>query len=117
MHSPLMTIKEKLNRSRIHPVPGYSDSENMWQRLANIEKEAIPNPNKHPNNKSLYTIQVQDKIFRMRKNPAYTGPLNLPELPPDPVELLAQEQEAQAIRLSDEDKEHEKQDFLGGANG
>ena len=103
-----MTIKEKLNRERIHPVPGYKDSENMWHRLANIEKEPIPNPNKHANKKSVYTIQVQDKIFRLRKNPAYTGPLNLPELPPDPVELLAKEQEAELLV---------QDDTLGEANG
>ena len=29
---------------------------------------------------------MQDKVFKMRKNPAYTGPLNLPELQPDPNE-------------------------------
>ena len=79
-NSPLMTIKEKLGRGRVHPVPGYGDGENMWQRLINLEKETISNVAKFPNNKSTYTIQVQDKIFKMRKNPAYHGPLNLPEL-------------------------------------
>lgn len=29
-------------------------------------------------------------MFKMRKNPAYTGPLNLPFLQPDPDELLAE---------------------------
>ena len=89
MHSPLMTIKEKLSRGRTHPVPGYADSESMWQRLVNLEKETISNVTRFPNNKSKYTLQVQDKIFKMRKNPGYTGPLNLPELQPDPAELLA----------------------------
>ena len=37
-----MTIKEKLNRNRVYPVPGYSDSQNMWTRLGNIEKDPIP---------------------------------------------------------------------------
>ena len=81
-----MTIKEKLSRGRTHPVAGYSDSENMWQRLANLEKDTISNVTRHPNNKSTYILQVQDKVFKMRKNPAYTGPLNLPELQPDPAE-------------------------------
>ena len=88
-----MTIKEKLSRGRVHPVSGYSDSENMWQRLTNLEKETISNITRFPNNKSKYILQVQDKIFKMRKNPAYTGPLNLPELQPDPSELLAQEEQ------------------------
>lgn len=87
--SPLMTIKEKLSRGRIHPVSGYSDTENMWQRLANLEKDTISNATRYPNKKSKYVLQVQDKVFKMRKNPAYTGPLNLPELQPDPAELLA----------------------------
>ena len=54
----LMTIKEKLNRGRINPVPGYNDSENMWHKLQNLEKESIPNPNKYINNKSVYSIMV-----------------------------------------------------------
>ena len=85
-----MTIKEKLSRStRSHPVPGYADSENMWHRLVNLEKDNVANVTRHPNKKSLYTIQVQDKVFKLRKNPIYTGALNLPELEPDPAELLA----------------------------
>ena len=34
-----------------------------------------------PNKRSQYIIQVNDKIFKLRKNPAYTGILDLPELP------------------------------------
>ena len=48
--SPLMTIKEKLGRGRIHPVPGYQDSENMWQKLVNMEKDTISNVSRFPNN-------------------------------------------------------------------
>jgi hypothetical protein len=29
-------------QSRIHPVPGYSDLENMWVKLCNIEKQEPP---------------------------------------------------------------------------
>lgn len=83
-----MTIKEKLSRGRTHPVAGYVDSENMWQRLLNVEKDTIPTTSRYPNNKSKYMVQVHDKIFKMRKNPEYKGPLNLPVLQPDPAELL-----------------------------
>ena len=51
-----MTIKEKLSRGRLHPVAGYSDSENMWQRLTNLEKETISNVTRYPNNKSKYIL-------------------------------------------------------------
>ena len=53
---PLMTIKEKQSRSRCHPVPGYTDYENMWHRLANLEKDIQPTATKHPNNKSVYML-------------------------------------------------------------
>ena len=75
------------NNKRIHSVTGYSDSENMWQRLGNLERDNAQNTNKYPNNKSTFIIQVQDKVFKLKKNPAYGGPLNLPVLPdlnPDP---------------------------------
>ena len=84
-----MTIKEKLGRGRIHPVPGYSDSENMWHKLVNLERDTISNVCRYPNNQSMYTIQVHDKVFKLRKNAAYTKPFVLPELEPDPAELLA----------------------------
>mmetsp|Transcript_38031 Transcript_38031/g.49939 ORF Transcript_38031/g.49939 Transcript_38031/m.49939 type:complete len:108 (+) Transcript_38031:1645-1968(+) len=86
-----MTIKEKLNHNRVYPVPSYPDSQNMWHRLANVEKDPFSNPNKYQNKKSLVLLQVQDKVFKMRKNPAYTGLMNLPEMEPDPNEVVAQE--------------------------
>ena len=43
----LMTIKEKLNRGRVHSVPGYNDSENMWYKIISLEKDSVPNPNKY----------------------------------------------------------------------
>ena len=92
--SQLMTIKEKLSSTngRVNPVPGYPDSENMWRKLVNLEKDPISTVSRHPNNKSVFTIQVHDKVFKLKKNPAYTGPLNLPELQPDPAEALASEE-------------------------
>ena len=62
----------------------------MWTRLGNIEKDPIPTQSKFHNKKSCYLLQVQDKVFKMRKNPAYTGPLNLPEMEePEPDEVLS----------------------------
>ena len=40
------------NNKRIHTVTGYSDTENMWQKLANLEKDPVPNMDKYPNKKS-----------------------------------------------------------------
>ena len=49
---------------------------------------------------------MQDKVFKMRKNPAYTGPLNLPEMgEPEPDEVLAPD------AIAEED------DALGEAGG
>ncbi len=53
-----MTIKEKLGRGRYYPVPGYSDTENMWHRLGNMDKDPIPNVTRHGNKKSVFTVQV-----------------------------------------------------------
>jgi len=54
----LMTIKEKLSRNRVYPVPGYNDASNMWHRIGNVEKDPIPTSAKFPNNKSVYMLQV-----------------------------------------------------------
>jgi hypothetical protein len=51
-------------------VPGYSDTDNMWVKLMNIEKQEYFST-KFPNDKSLVTIQVSDRIFKLRKNPHY----------------------------------------------
>ena len=56
--------------SRIHPVPGYNDTENMWVKLCNIEKQEI-NSNKYQNNKSVISIQVTERILKLKKNPLY----------------------------------------------
>ena len=29
---------------RIHPVPGYSDTENMWEKMLNLEKTPVCPP-------------------------------------------------------------------------
>ena len=62
------------NAKRIHPVPGYSDTENMWEKLLNLERTAAcpPLPTSYQNNKNRYNIAVQEKIFKIKKNPCYT---------------------------------------------
>lgn len=65
---------------RIHPVKGYTDSENMWEKLLNIEKMPIcPScPLRFQNNKHRFNIAIQDKVFKIKKNPTYT-PYKEPE--------------------------------------
>ena len=48
--------KAAASNKRIHPVTGYSDSENMWQKLVSLERDNVPNVSKYPNNKSAFTI-------------------------------------------------------------
>jgi hypothetical protein len=57
--------------SRIHPVPGYPDSENMWEKLWNLEKpDALVT--KYPNSRSEFLFQVNDsRQFKIKKNPLY----------------------------------------------
>ena len=45
----------------------------MWEKLINLEKNATcPNfPHKYTNNKHKYTIAVQDRIFKVKKNPNF----------------------------------------------
>ena len=54
-------------------MPGHSDTENMWEKLLNLEKVAVcPQlPPRYQNNKSRYSIAVQEKVFKIKKNPCY----------------------------------------------
>lgn len=67
---------------RIHPVRGYSDTENMWEKMLNIEKTLIcpTHPPRYWNNKNRYNIAVQEKVFKIKKNATYM-PYNRPEKP------------------------------------
>ena len=71
--------QEPTNMSRVHPVTGYSDTENMWVKLCNVEKN-VQVENRYQNDKSLTTIQVSDKIFKLKKNPLYKDFPKLSEL-------------------------------------
>jgi hypothetical protein len=46
--------KSELQSKRIHPVPGYDDKENMWEKLINIEKVGTcpPQPSEANNNRN-----------------------------------------------------------------
>lgn len=55
--------------SRIHPVPGYADSENMWTRLCNLDSPSPAPANQFKNHRSLVKLNVSDKMFKMKKNP------------------------------------------------
>lgn len=54
---------------------GYSDNENMWEKLLNVEKSEKCPATKYPNNKHEYTICVVDRVFRIKKNPYYSSKL------------------------------------------
>ena len=43
----------------------------MWVKLGNIEKSEPQSQVKYPNDKTLITLQVSDKIFKLKKNPFY----------------------------------------------
>lgn len=60
-------------KKRIHPVEGYPDNQNMWEKLLNVEKTSNcpPTMHKHTNNRHQFLITVQDKVFKIKKNPNY----------------------------------------------
>lgn len=41
--------RQALSAKRIHPVNGYSDHENMWSKIANIDSPNFLNTNKYSN--------------------------------------------------------------------
>ena len=44
----------------------------MWVKLcSNIDKVEPLSQTKYPNDKTLITLQVSDKIFKLKKNPWY----------------------------------------------
>lgn len=60
------------NNPRIHPVDGYPDTDNMWEKVWNLEKTDTP-VMKHVNHRSEFLFQVNDnnKQFKVKKNPHY----------------------------------------------
>lgn len=49
---------------------GYSDTESMWEKIWNMEKSDAA-PNKYPNSRSEFIINVNDKQFKIKKNPLF----------------------------------------------
>ena len=66
-------------KSRIHPVTNYADSVNMWEKLFCLEKEE-KNVTRYPNGRSMFTIQVSERIFKLKKNPLYQNNTKLIQL-------------------------------------
>jgi hypothetical protein len=54
----------------VHPVEGYSNTENMWEKLWNMEKSEAA-PNKYSNFRSEFNIIINDKQFKIKKNPLF----------------------------------------------
>jgi hypothetical protein len=65
-------VHSNIPPSRIHPVEGYPDNENMWERLWNLEKaDAMPSL-KHLNHRTEFLFYVNEsKQFKVKKNPHY----------------------------------------------
>ena len=62
--------RQEKARKRIHSVAGYPDNVNMFEKLLNVEK-TVNQPSvqhKHTNNRHRYSISVQDRIFKIKKN-------------------------------------------------
>jgi hypothetical protein len=58
------------NNSRIHPIPGYSNTENLWEKINNLEKAEMP-PNKHSNHLSEFLITVNERQLKLKRNPLF----------------------------------------------
>ena len=59
-------------QSRIHPVDGYSNSENMWEKIWNLEKQTEQQvPNKYPNYRSEFIVSCNNKQFKIKRNPLF----------------------------------------------
>jgi len=58
---------------RIHPVEGYNDHANMWEKLINIDKvnNCPKDDHRFTNNRHRYSVTVQDKCFKIKKNALY----------------------------------------------
>jgi len=69
--TPEAAKKPRDPMSRIHPVPGYPDSENMWERVWNLEKPDTLTT-KYPNHRSEFLFSVnENRQFKVKRNPLY----------------------------------------------
>ena len=95
--SPERTAKKE---SRVHPVEGYTDKENMWEKLWNLDR-ADPPPNKYPNNRSKYFLVVQDKSIKARRGGSSPSKKenSKGEKPPSPGEKVSEDEETSATTV------------------
>lgn len=56
--------QDSRREKRVHPVEGYHDDINMWQKLTSDLLEIV-------NCRSLIMLQVGNSTFRLRKNPLF----------------------------------------------
>ena len=58
--------------SRIHPVAGYPDTENMWEKVWSLEKSQDSYTTKYPNHRSEFLFYVNEsRQFKVKQNPLY----------------------------------------------
>ena len=93
--------RAELYAKRIHPVNGYSDQENMWQKIANIDSASFTNTNKYQNKRSMVLCQVSEKVFKLKKNPLYPESL-LPKMQ-EPIAEADDETQAHGDDIENED--------------
>lgn len=68
--TPDTQANKTTNNSRIHPVTGYPDNENMWEKVWSLEKTEYVT--RYPNYRSEFLFQVNEsKQFKVKRNPLY----------------------------------------------
>ncbi len=69
--TPEASKKPRDPMSRIHPVPGYPDSENMWEKVWSLEK-GDTYQTKYPNHRSEFLFSVNEsRQVKVKRNPLY----------------------------------------------
>jgi|LauGreDrversion4_2_1035121.scaffolds.fasta_scaffold28711_4 hypothetical protein len=59
------------SNSRIHHVDGYSDTENMWEKVWSLERQEAPQF-KNLNHRSEFLFNVnENKQFKVKRNALY----------------------------------------------
>ena len=69
--TPEAAKKPRDPMSRIHPVPGYPDTENMWEKVWSLEK-GDTYQTKYPNHRSEFLFSVNEsRQVKVKRNPLY----------------------------------------------
>ena len=69
----LQQLSPEFSKSRVHPVIGYTDKENLWEKIWNMERTDAP-PSKYTNNRSSFYLQVEGKQLKLKRNPLLDPP-------------------------------------------